>query len=658
MLNNFKTIPIKNMFRNINSCKSLTIKINWSLCLSVAIFWLLAFNDYPSNSGIRNVNYVGKVFFLVLFFFFCKKIHDPAYTTIINLKLSLAEGFLFFLVFLWGFAGPLQAALVGDEIYHASYASRHAQLLIHWVNQELPILWPSLSQVAASSVIRVVHLAIVAYLFCFFYFLPKKFRTHPYRLALALTITLVLTWLVFSSRANIFHKIEGPFYACQLHQFGLADPHPLLRQLPLLLASAFFGVSPAGYHAAGFLAFCLFLLFVYIRFRDQFGAIRAVTGTLLIGTTPVFLDVAVLAEQSVWAAIAGSIVFFQLARDGESRHIALIPLASIIVLASLQRAPAFLATFPLLLWASACPEGRRNFARELPKLAPILLMLIWIIVITGLKGSPALQQPARPWWAWFTLLNEKIPDVAAVSVLGLLPVMFLGVLLVRPACRLLTCGALLFIAACSYLYFVPLRDVLWGVSRYQAEIFVPLFVAAVAVFLEAVRNQAGPMSLLPLLVILGTNLLSLHGMDARTFRPFPQAPLQGEAIRSAFRCPLKEAFSLVRDRGWQTGLFYVGVYYGGFASILQKYSVGDYVEFSILNNRHRLPSGVDILALNQDNDVQVVMVEPEEAQGVPQALIGLGWKELPPATQAHTDRNPRIFVRFKEISPATPRDSL
>ena len=624
-----------------------TIGINWAALLSMAIFWLYAVNRYPAGSSINN-NFLDTLIILV-YVFLLFNYSNPVFRVRLNVRLPWMLTLIFLVAAVIITWRHLNQPLWGDQIYHANLAARHGQLAIFMIEQRAPGLWRYIENVQVSYIVMAANLLITSVFVLLFYVVPKFLARFRYIFVVVMVLALILGRYFLSGGENIFSEVNGPYF--MLNSFGLSDPHPLFRLFPLVVTSAFFGASDFGFRLAAFLGYLTFLIFVFLRLNNNPNWLLALFATLAVGTIPILWHVSYLVEQSAWAAIASASIFLFFISSKSLDDAPLVPLTAFVILATLLRSPAFVAFTPLALVI-----GYRMFKGSITKneILPLIVLIVTLgmfIAISAVRGSPATETIGT-FAKWIFSASNNIPAVAAASVIGLLPLFFIGFIFRANSTNrfILMLAALLFFFLCSYLYYAPLVRYLWGVGRYQAEIFVPLIVAGIAAYCMDSRELRPNFSLLavvPLAVLLSINCFSIHVMDNRTYKPFEAAPPPGEGVKAEIEYPMNEAFDYIRSSNQLKSTYYIGIYYGGFISALRGYTASEYLAFSSINNRHRSGWVINLDGLNEDYEITSVIVEPEADAGAIEGLSKRGWQGRRDFTNAATGRKLIVLSRHK-----------
>ncbi len=608
-----------------------SISINWAALLCLAIFWLFALQGYPTGSIINNslLNTLITLVYVYLLYNYSNPIFHTEYKVRLPCALTLIViGGLVFLT--WR---HLNQPLWGDQLYHARKASRLGILVIEKIQHLAPSLWQYLQNIPPGYIIRAVNFLLAASLLVMFFWLPK-------------VITSRFGYIVVLTGALLVGRYVLPLVAGSIPIGLLAESHPIFRTFPLVVSSAFFGVSDFGFRIASFAGYIVFLLLVFLRLRVCSNLLMALLATASIGTIPILWHVSYLVEQSVWSTVASASIFVILYSSRKLEDVPLVPLTAFVILATLLRSPAFIAFIPIAtVIGYRMIDGSINKSEKIPLFVLVATLAVFVVIL-ALQGSPATET-AGVFSKWIFVQTNNISAVAAVSVIGLLPLFFVGfVFRSIPVKRaVLMISVLIFFAACCYLYYASIGNALWGVSRYQAEMFVPLIAAGITAYCidsRRIRNRISWLSVVPLAVLIAVNCFSIYVMDNRTYRPVEAA---APPIKAEFEYPMNEAFGFIRANNLQRNTYYVGIYYGGFISVLRGYTASEYLAFSSLNERHRDIFKIDLDALNADSEIAAVIIESEYDLGAIDDLAKRGWQGRQDFIHQPTGRKMTVLTR-------------
>lgn len=536
----------------------------------------------------------------------------------------------------------LTTDLWSDAIYHASLASRPAQLLLFFTREAFPDAWQQLASQNAAVAIQAINLALAAILALVIVGPGWILKRRPIMLAAIWLAAFLLARAALSADLGIFAGGETPpvLFAANPQD----DPHPPLRLLPLLVSSAIFGVSDFGFRMAGYTALLLVSLGLYIALRRRLPRWTSALAVLAIATVPGLWQTALSVEASIWLALSGAVLFSALAMADDDAPVQLAPLALLAALAALARAPGFLALAPLTcLLLLAATQASRPGRFEFGFAFAMVALTIMAASVSILFGTPAVSD-APPLRQLVLALADATPFVAVVSVMGLVPLLFVGSALSMRS----STGIALAIATAGYLvlalavFYGPTKPILWGTPRYQAEIAGPLIAGGLVAFALQMRQPAsyafrgrsfeadsGWLSLLPPAALLGViafNLFAIVTLD-RAHTRWLSHPVPGNGPKTDAEYDISSAFASLKARGAGPWVYYVGIWYGGFQAVLDGMSVQDYATFSNLNQRHRAGWAVDLNAMTGDIAIRAVVVEPEADFGAIASLTAAGWTQ-------------------------------
>lgn len=619
--------------------KRRSLTVNLAAIAGMSLFWIGGMQGLPAGQGWPQ--WAGLAIQLVLLCaaaFFAARERFALTLPIGHLDrtdvLFIAIFAVAMLVFSWS---RLTQELWSDAVYHASLASRHAQLVLFYARDHLPLIWRTIDAVDSRLIIwafNATGLAIVALVFIG---APAAFRRAPIVTAVLWAGFFLVTRFGFSPEHGIFEGLSTPvLFGSHPEQ----DPHPPLRLLPLWVSSGLLGPNEFGFRMAGFATYLALMSTLYVGLRLRLSQWTAGLAVLAIATIPVLWQTAYLVEPSIWVALAG-MALFALFASPEYARVSLVVPAMAALLATYMRAPGFILLVALLGLAIARMARARISQRELAIVAILVGCALWGSLSGTLGGSPALAETS-PITQLFSAVTNNVPYVALVAAAGLVPFFFVGYALRTDTETglILAVTVVAFLLIATAVFYGPTRVVLWGTPRYQAEIAVPVITAGIVAFAYAAATPASfkvrgrsfhVVSLMcslapatPLLVVIALNIFGMTTLDRNTYKYF-QHPIPGHNANAEGRYPLKSAFKRARARGVANNVYYVGIWYGGFQSVLQGYSVADYAAFSLVNERHRAGWAVNVEAVKNDQTIKAVMVENDASFGVIEPLEAAGW---------------------------------
>ncbi len=605
------------------------------MCL--AIFWLFALHGYPAGSIINNK--LLSALIILVYIYILYNYFNPIFHTVLNVKLPFILTLLFLgsLIFLsWR---HLNQPISNDQIYHARNAARLGFLVIEKTQNLAPNLWSYFQNISVSYIVQFFNFLLSISLLLMFFWFPQMISRFRFGYIFVLVVALLVGRYGLSLVAG-----SNPIGL-------LAESHPILRTLPLVLSSAIFGVSDFGFRIASFTGYIIFLLFVFLSLRAYSSLFVAILATSAIGTIPALWHVSYLVEQSVWSAITSASIFVILYSFKKLKDVSLVPIVAFVILATLLRSPAFIAFIPIgIVILYRMIDGSINKSERIPLFLLVATLTLFVTVLT-LHGSPATRadepEKAGVFAEWIFVQTNNISAVASASVVGLLPLFFVGFVLRSASVKraVLMISVLIFFAASCFLYFAPLGRGLWGISRYQAEMIVPLIVAGITAYcIDNRRTSKGVFwfPAVPIAALVSVNCFSLYVMDNRSFKPIKHVY---PPISSEFEYPINEAFDFVRSNNLHRNTYYIGVYYGGLIAALRGYTTSEYLAFSSLNKRYGDWLKLDLNALDANSEIAAVIIEPEFDSGAIDGLAKRGWQGRRDFTNQPTGQKMIVLTR-------------
>lgn len=550
----------------------------------------------------------------------------------------------------------LATDLWSDGVYHASLASRPAQLFLFFIREAFPGAWTWISGVKAATVVQAFNLAFLILLLSVT--LGGSWLLKQRTVLLAILWVAAFLWLRLALSTDLGFFAGGETPPVIFVENPQSDPHPTLRLLPIMAAGAIFGTSPFGFRMAGYVALIVLAVIMYAFTRDRWRRWPAALCMIAVATLPAVWQTALSVEASIWLALGGSVLFCALAMAERNEPLPIVQLATIAALAALSRAPAFLCLIPLIcLIGLALMRSSRPGKGELAIAAALAALIVVSAAISVLFGTPAISD-APPLQQLIAALADATPYIAIVSVMGIAPLFFIGsALSVRDietfGLALAVVGYFLFALA---VFYGPTKALLWGTPRYQAEIVTAIVVAGLVSFArqseeaEVARREAGKgKSWLGIagpaglgMVIL-SNLFAIVTLDRQQTRWISHAN-PGNGSKSDAEYETGAAFRAARDHGLGPSVYYVGIWYGGFQAILNRMNSDAYVSYSALNERHRAGWNVNLDAMTDDPDIKAVIVEPEADFGAIAHLTAKGW---PSETLTSMRSGLRILIFYR-----------
>ena len=617
--------------------------LNLAFLLAMALFFIALFPSGPLfRTPLSTVHVVATAVGLVLLAFASRL--NSFRVRLVPPGSTLADVFIVFAA--WVALGlfissRLTADLWSDAIYHASMASKPAQLLLFGMVSGNPEAGSQDLYMNAGTFIRLTHIAISIALFALFFAVPRLLGNRPVAIAVVWVLALIAGRALFSSDLGLLKGTQG--FPVLFANEALRDPHPPLRLLPLIVSSAIFGTDSFGFRMAGFAGLLAAMWAFYFLLRTRLDRLNSTVGLIAVASLPGLLQTSALVEASIWPALAGwmAFAFFAAAEEEDTPVACLVPLAVMAALGALMRAPGFISLAPLFLLCALAISRRPLKKADIIAIAGLMALAMTGALVFILFGTPAISE-APPSRQVLTALVGGIPAIALVTVMGLVPFFFLGY-----AIRMRNVhGALLAAAVVGFLtlgilvFYGPTKSSLWGTPRYQAELATPILAAGLSAFLFATRDRLLSLEwrqkeflpvwvrtllgLAPMGFVIAANLFALVAVDVNGARylshPTPPHTSSADALFD-----FSHAYKRARELSSGRAPYYVGYWYGGFPAVLEGDSSAEFVSFSNINERHRSGWSVDFDGVVSDRDISAVIVDNEASLGALEYFSEVGW---------------------------------
>lgn len=599
-----------------------TFKVNWALILAFVVFWSYVVTGSVFVSDTRK----GDIFILCLTFLLF----------VILLLLGLKKSNFFqdafrvtnvdLVIFFWIFSAllclfykELTNPIIVDEVYHSQYALRLPMSLTEIFSMQYLYLKNAMY-------IKVLWLIcfVILFLSSLFLIIIRK---------LNIIIKTILLSFIFLILGLFILNIYGHNY----------DPHPPLRLFPLYLSSTILYPSDLSFRLPQFIGYSFFVYMSYRFSKLYFQNHVALLFSFIIATIPIFGNVGILVEQSIWSAIFFgyiTILIIQKTLNVEY-NIQYLRLFSLLSISILLRQSSIVGIIPIGLLYLIDRWRLKDFSLLNLKTGSLViagLVCVPFFLKSIVFGTPSTSSGSNS-SIITNLINAFNSGVIFNSLLNnyLYYIIFLPFLFVAfRKSRLYSIVIIIFLVA-NLLIFYNTNSIVWGANRYQIEIFMPIMFSGIFWFFYYYRSNKLVINLLAILLIV--NLLLIKNLtlfnkpvDERKLSCFDDCKKLGETIvLSEFVVPIDKALTQL-PKEYRKSLYIHGHTYGVFHQILH----GQFSVDEVIQNR----TNIDLLnvgwgdsrekaakKINQNPNINYVLISTLEHESLRYHLLQYEWIE-------------------------------
>ncbi|PJZ89443.1 glycosyltransferase family 39 protein [Leptospira levettii] len=456
---------------------------------------------------------------------------------------------------------------------------------------------------------------------------------HEMLKSLLVLFPLILIILKFLNRFSLIVVILFCIlFFLPLEDYQINDIHPPFRLFPLAFSASLFGLSNSAFRMPGFFALFIFALIIFPILKFHFKENIAVLLVGCVVTIPILIHVSYIVEPSIWTAISWTgILLFLFFGKKDNRSFFLCFL--LITFASLMRASAFLAFFPLVMhWFFTRRVERILSIYEIRNtflvFSPTLIALPFVFS-SILHGSPA------------TGTNQSLIESIQMSFIGYSSIkfayqsLFLPWILVFPFAlffrikKYVMYSLMVFIFfILAYMMFYSIKPGLWGLGRYQAEFILPFCVLGLVNLSMCLYKFSQSILKLALIcmifygIFISVNFqLYSQFRDESIFSGIKTGEVRGasEIVYDTLK-PLEK----VKELGLTKNSYLDGIIYGEMPFILAGYTLADITSIS----RFGYPwGGMESSDINKNKEILAVIISDwTPTLGKVNQLVSLGWK--------------------------------
>ncbi len=355
-----------------NGKVAFSLRWNWGNVLLFVLIWSygfesVQFDNAPIKSLLITIFLVAAISIVNRVSNTYPKLYQEKYD-FTNLDISVLSLYVILLVTLSISATyKFDISLVGDQLYHAQSSQNQSMGIADWLIHKFQIP----ATIEYKTIVRLVSCAMLGIVI----FLVAHIRR--YNLGDRTTLLILLLLLLRLG-------------------YHYSDIHPPFRLFPLWINSILFGINDFSFRLTTLLALSLLAFVIYKFSQKHFGSLNAFLVGLTVATIPLLLHVSSLVEQSVWSAISWIFILIAIRESFHSPNY--VRWLSVVVIAALMRAPAFIALVPIFGLMIAEYLKKNEFKNIQPYLiaATPVLVLIPFLWIQLSQGSPATSGQLSP----------------------------------------------------------------------------------------------------------------------------------------------------------------------------------------------------------------------------------------------------------------------
>lgn len=525
-------------------------------------------------------------------------------------------------IFLFVLSGNyMHLSITNDGLYYATNGIIHllkiSEIIVSGSDQ--------FDEISIGLIIRLTGLAIVisTIILIFILFQIKNFSN--------VSKILIFGFILISLRVLI--SILG----------GATNPHPPLMGLPIFISTIFFGLNDFSLKLSYFLPFLALIYFIFSKLQEEATTLNALVLCIAIASMPGVLFLGSTVEQSLWSMICFSVVLIMLLKKSniQYRNIFII-----ILLFCFMRSASIFAILPVIFHALFISKNKISLIsklRNLLKDASPLIFFLPFFIYTIIEGAEITVDRVAP---TLGIIELFVSGAVFANLINSFGYFFSFVFL------LLLLANLKDINGWMGLFFLLFLTVMYGLidnsghAKYQLEIYIPLFIFSILLFLKIYKNILGIA-----LSVIGTVMIIINISTLVNFKSFCIVDKNAFDSISAkynleFGCNfvthppfrLDDAYKVIKEKNGFKNLYMPGVYYEGTLSpMMSKLTVGEWKSMKkLLFNQSRLEreNGIswisgDAKLIHKNNNIQyVILAETQNYKKINGQLNNLGWKTI------------------------------
>ena len=588
-----------------------SLRWNWGAVLLFVLIWSYGFENIRfDNSPIKSLLMMVFVVFTIASIIRVSGKYKNLYLE--ELKFSNSDIFVLCLygMLLISFAAfciyKLDFSLLGDQIYHAQSSQNQSLGIANWLIHKFEI--PATTEY--KTVVRLTSVAILGMLIYFIAFVRQYSLKDQVYLLVLLLLLLKLG-----------------------HHYN--DVHPPFRLFPLWLSSTLFGINDFSFRLVSLFALSIFAFVIYKFSNKYFGRLDSFLIGLAVCSIPLLLDVGSIVEQSIWTVLAWTFILLAIQESPHNPNY--VRWITVIVIASLMRAPAFIALVPIFF--SMCIQYLK--ANEYKNIRPYLTYAVPILVLLPFmwmqlsQGTPSTSGQLGK----FSQLVSSFADGFSFKVMYYniqMPWMLFLPFCLMPINRNWQSSSIYFaFFAFAYLIFYSIKPVLWGIPRYQAELWLPFVILGffnVVILMANLKLRRIYISLGLVILILSNALsiarLNLSSLPVDKWKDYYEEVKTGEIrIWTDAVYNIRDALQAARMEGYTNSICKIGLTYETFSEVMNDYSIG---EMESVRSNFPICGGLgslNISRLNKNANIKLILFvdSPNKENEINQLISSGQW---------------------------------
>ncbi|MDX2470889.1 MAG: hypothetical protein QNL04_09985 [SAR324 cluster bacterium] len=413
------------------------------------------------------------------------------------------------------------------------------------------------------------------------------------------------------------------------------DIHPPLRLLPLWVSSAILGIKVTSFRIVGLVALAGLGGYIYHFLSSRISQLTSLLAALALATLPLLVHSSVIVEPSIWTAVAWvGFLLFLFYEEPTAEKVTLW--FGILSIATLMRATALIGLVTLSVYWLVVFLQRNNWKRlfSLDFLRPLVSVFVALPFAARsiVAGGPAsgtkengllshLLDSLAHFEAFFHVLNAIGPVWLLFLPLAFAPLFFKE--------KKLGAYFATFHLLIAFVAFYSIRKVLWGLPRYQAELWLPFVIVGfihALIWLESKKLKSVGLVVLGSLVIFNLFVtLNLPKQSQFGDEPIFASIKKGNVFGvSEVVYDYDKVIQKAVELGFTGELYIDGITYGEMPEILNGFT---YANILASRDFGHPWGGANVADIQSNTTIQaVILADWTPSLKKAEELQNLGWK--------------------------------